>query len=39
MDLVIRNASLADGRQGMDIGVEGGRIAAVEPRLAARGAR
>jgi cytosine deaminase len=38
MDLVIRNASLADGRQGMDIGVEGGRIAAVEPRLAARGA-
>jgi cytosine deaminase len=39
MDLVIRNASLADGRQGIDIGIEDGRIAAVEPRLAARGGR
>lgn len=38
MDLVIRNASLPDGRTGIDIGVTGGRIAAVAPHLAARGA-
>ncbi len=29
MDLVIRNATLPDGSQGMDIAIEGGRIAAV----------
>lgn len=39
MDLVIRNATLPDGRTGIDIGIADGRIAAVEPRLAARGAR
>ena len=39
MDLVIRNASLADGRRNIDIGVEGARIAAVDTGLAARGAR
>ena len=39
MDLVIRNATLADGRHGIDIGVEGSRIAAVEPGLPARGVR
>ena len=39
MDLVIRNASLPDGRRNIDIGVEGDRIAAVETGLAARGAR
>ena len=39
MDLVIRNASLPDGRRNIDIGVQQGRIAAVEPQLAARGAR
>ncbi|MES2126087.1 MAG: amidohydrolase family protein [Pseudomonadota bacterium] len=39
MDLVIRNASLPDGRRAIDIGVSAGRIAALEPRLAARGAR
>lgn len=39
MDLVIRNATLPDGRAGIDIGIDGGRIAAVAPRLAARGAR
>ncbi|TFW24056.1 cytosine deaminase, partial [Massilia arenosa] len=39
MDLVIRNATLADGRSGVDIGIAGGRIAALEPRLAAQGAR
>ncbi|MEN3278816.1 MAG: cytosine/creatinine deaminase [Massilia sp.] len=39
MDLVIRNASLADGRRNIDIGVEGTRVAAVGTGLAARGAR
>jgi cytosine deaminase len=39
MDLVIRNATLPDARQGIDIGIEGGRIAAVAPQLAARGER
>ena len=29
-DLVIRNANLPDGRQGIDIGVKGGTIAAIE---------
>ena len=37
MDLVIRNATLPDGRAGIDIGTQGGRIAAVEPRLPAAG--
>jgi cytosine deaminase len=39
MDLVIRNATLADGRHGIDIAIDGARIAAVGPRLDARGAR
>ncbi|MFB9244259.1 amidohydrolase family protein [Massilia antarctica] len=39
MDLVIRNASLPDGRLQIDIAIEGGRIAAVGPRLAVQGAR
>jgi cytosine/creatinine deaminase len=39
MDLVIRNATLPDGRSGIDIGIESARIAAVEPMLAARGER
>ena len=38
MDLVIRNASLADGRRGIDIAIDGARIAAVGERLAMRGA-
>ena len=38
MDLVLRNATLPDGRRA-DIGIEGGRIAAVEPALAQTGAR
>ncbi|WP_343716654.1 amidohydrolase family protein [Inquilinus sp.] len=37
MDLVLRNANLPDGRTGIDIGIAGGRIVAVEPRLAAQG--
>ncbi|MFO1062124.1 MAG: amidohydrolase family protein [Dongiaceae bacterium] len=35
MDLILRGATLPDGRTGIDIGVRDGRIAAVEPRLAA----
>lgn len=37
MDCVIRHATLADGREGMDIGILDGRIAAVESGLAALG--
>jgi cytosine/creatinine deaminase len=33
MDLVIRNATLPDGRSGIDIAIEDGRIAALRPRL------
>ncbi len=39
MDLVIRNASLPDGRRDIDIAIAGGRIAALGPRLPVRGAR
>src|SRR5499427_3854538 len=35
LDLVVRNATLADGCRGVDVGVQAGRIAAVEPRLQA----
>ena len=38
MDLVLRNATLPDGRRA-DIAIEGGRIAAVDPALPQRGAR
>lgn len=34
-DLIIRNASLADGRTGIDIAVHAGRIAAIEPAIGA----
>jgi cytosine deaminase len=34
MDLVIRNAALPDGRQGIDIALDAGRIAAIGPALA-----
>ena len=34
-DLIIRNANLPDGRQGFDIGLAGGKIAAVEKSIAA----
>ena len=37
MDLVVRNAPLPDGQAGIDIGIVDGRIAAIEPRLAAKG--
>ena len=36
-DLIIRNANLPDGRIGMDVGVQGDRIAAVAPGIAAEG--
>ena len=39
MDLIIRGGNLPDGRTGIDIGIKDGRIAAVEPRLVAKGAR
>jgi cytosine deaminase len=35
LDLIIRNATLPDGRSGQDIGVAGGLITAVAPRLEA----
>jgi cytosine deaminase len=35
MDLVLRHANLPDGRSGIDIGIEGGRIVALEAGLAA----
>jgi len=34
-DLIIRNANLPDGRKGIDIAIDKGRIAAVEPAIAA----
>jgi cytosine deaminase len=39
MDLIVRRASLPDGRTGIDIGIKGGKIAAVEPALKAQGTR
>lgn len=39
MDLIVRRANLPDGRKGIDIGIKGGRIAAVEPALKAEAAR
>jgi cytosine deaminase len=35
LDLVVRNGNLADGRTGVDIGIEAGRIVAVGPQLTA----
>ena len=35
MDLIIRRATLADSRDLVDIGIEDGRFAAIEPQLAA----
>jgi cytosine deaminase len=39
MDLIIRNASLPDGRRGIDIGIAGDKIAAIGPALPPQGAR
>jgi cytosine deaminase len=38
MDLIIRHATLPDGRRDVDIGVVDGRFAAVQPSLPAKGA-
>ncbi|MDQ7989819.1 MAG: amidohydrolase family protein [Candidatus Dactylopiibacterium sp.] len=38
LDLILRHATLPDGRQNIDIGIRDGRILAVEPGLAARAA-
>lgn len=35
-DLIVRNANLPDGRKGIDIGIQGGKIVAVEPNLQAQ---
>jgi cytosine deaminase len=35
-DLIIRNANLPDGRKGVDIAVEGGKIAAIEGKIEAQ---
>jgi cytosine deaminase len=35
LDLIVRNATLADGRRGIDVGLQAGRIEAVEPHLQA----
>lgn len=34
-DLIVRNATLPDGRSGLDIGIGGGKIVAIEPNLKA----
>ena len=39
MDLIVRNATLPDGRTGLDIACEGGRIVAVERGVTAEAAR
>jgi cytosine/creatinine deaminase len=39
MELVIRNANLPDGRQGIDVAIDQGRIVDVAPALQAKGAR
>jgi len=38
-DLIVRNATLPDGRKPIDIGVQGDRIVALEPNLQASGVR
>ncbi len=38
-DLLLKNASLPDGRENVDIACAGGKIAAIEPNIAADGAR
>ncbi|WP_298281748.1 amidohydrolase family protein [Acidocella sp.] len=39
LDLIIRNATLPDGRQAQDIGISHGHIAALQPALAAQAPR
>ncbi|MGO7273546.1 hypothetical protein ACCS56_37275, partial [Rhizobium ruizarguesonis] len=35
-DLIVRNANLPDGRRGIDIGIQGGKIITAEPNLQAQ---
>ncbi|NII56262.1 amidohydrolase family protein [Luteibacter sp. SG786] len=37
MDLIIRHATLPDGRSDVDIGIDGGKFAAIQPALPAKG--
>ncbi|MCG8694816.1 MAG: amidohydrolase family protein, partial [Minwuiales bacterium] len=39
LDLIVRNATLPDGRSGQDIAVENGKIAEVRPSLEAEATR
>ena len=39
LDLLVRNATLPDGRTGLDIAVRNGRIEAVEPAIPAEAGR
>ncbi|GAA5232780.1 amidohydrolase family protein [Verticiella sediminum] len=39
LDFILRNCTLPDGRRGLDIGVAGGRIRAIEPALEAAAGR
>ncbi len=39
LDLLIKNATLPDGRTGIDIACAGGKITAVEPNITAEAAR
>lgn len=39
LDLIVRNATLADGRRNIDVGIQAGYIATVEPRLQAAAVR
>lgn len=39
LDLIVRNAALADGRAGIDLAVEGGRFVAIAPAIAAAARR
>jgi len=38
-DLIVRNATLPDGRKGLDVAVAAGRIAAIEPKIDAKARR
>jgi cytosine/creatinine deaminase len=37
MDLILRNATLPDGRRGIDVAIDAGRIVEVAPRIGAKG--
>ena len=39
LDLIVRGANLPDGREGLDIGIEDGRIAEVAPAIQAEAGR